>query len=282
VRSHAPLVIARMETINNTPHERFQEMARSKQDRVLERRYLRQHKCAVYGAQAHFYRTLPDGTRELVAAPCRRWSCPACGPENRIRLCKELIRAVEAHHLPFWITVTLVRDPLTTTQGQAKRLTKEWKALCDLFRKRFHRPLRYIWLKEIQANKPHLHLFADSINRRWLRDTWHDLTGAFKVKVKPLATHYDVADRVDYSTKHICKNATVYRTSCGRWRGASKGISLRVRPRRKPGPSEWQRVKRPIIESEFENMPHRVEDSDRAARPTRVIIAPPGGVHEPA
>lgn len=256
-----------------TPIERFQAAGQPNQGSA--RLDTIQHKCATFGPQAHFIRRCADGSIELLAAPCLRWSCDACGPEIlRPRLRKELIRAVWQHELTCWVTLTLVHVGTPDSVRLAKRLSSAWKGLRDLYRKRYGHALHYIWLKEIHDGCPHLHLFTQPVDEQWIKKAWHSLTGAYQVKVVMLDTEDDVARRVNYATKSICNDAKAFGTSCGRWRGVSRGIRLQVRPR-SPAGSGWRRVKGPIDPASYADRDHRVDWVDRVGRPKKVILAPP-------
>jgi hypothetical protein len=254
--------------------ERFQAIAQT--DHVGARLDNTEHNCASHGPQAHFARITADGSVELLAAPCMRWSCRACGPETLLpRLRKELIRAVSEHDLRYWVTLTLVHPRNPDPIRLAKRLAAAWKAFRDLYRKQFGKPLRYVWLKEVHKGAPHLHVFTQPIDERWVKKTWHSLTGAYQVKAVLLESDEDIARRVCYATKSTCGNATEYGTTCGRWRGTSRGIHLRVRPR-SPGGSGWRMMPGPIDLSRYPASACRVEWADRVGRPKKVIVAAPG------
>jgi hypothetical protein len=256
------------------PTERFREATQPDRDDL--RLDNREHNCATHGPQAHFARIHPDGSRELLAAPCLRWSCGACGPETLLpRLRKELIRAVAQHGLTLWVTLTLVHSGTPDPVHLAKRLSAAWKALRDLYRKQHGKPLRYVWIKEVHNGAPHLHVFTQPIDERWLKVTWHGLTGAHQVMAILLASDEDIARRACYATKSTCANATEYGTTCGRWRGTSRGISLRVRQRSRGG-SGWQMMPGPINVTRYPASACRVQWVDRAGRPKKVIIAAPG------
>lgn len=255
------------------PSGRFNGAVRPDHDRPLDK-VIRKHKCAAFGPQAHLRRLTDTRAIELLVAPCLRWSCAACGPEILLpRLRQELVKAVQEHGLLCWITLTLVREGTPGPARTAKRLTGEWKSLRDLYRKRFGHSLRCVWLKEVADGWAHLHLFSEPIDRRWLKAAWHRLTGAHQVKAVLLDGDDEIRVRVGYAVKSICENAKDYGTSCGRWRGASKGIRLQVRPKGKPG-SGWRVVHAPIDVSNIPAGSYQVRRVDRVGRPTHVLVNP--------
>jgi hypothetical protein len=281
VRSHAPLVPARMETINNTPFERFRDVARGGPDRPLDKS--KKRTCADYGPQAHFRRVNPDGSTEYIAAPCDRWSCDRCAPSLRAHLVEEIHRAVTQHGLNQLLTLTIRHDTDPRPGYYARKLLRKWRALRDLYAKQFKVRLPFVWLKQVEKDWPHLHVFTCGLDLAWVTSQWKSRTGAYELDLQAI-DQSTMPGPASYAARQIHDNASTYKRSCGRWWGASADIHLTVRQRGR-GNGQWQRYDGPLELKALglaEGECAEIQRDDRGVYLEYVRTKPKGDVHADA
>lgn len=226
-----------METINNTPFERFRDVARGGPDRPLDKS--KKRTCADYGPQAYFRRVYPDGSAEYIAAPCDRWSCARCAPALRVRLVEEIHRAVTQHGLNQLLTLTLRHDTDPRPGHYARKLLRKWGRLRCLYAKHFNIRLLFIWLKQVEDGWPHLHIFTCGLDLAWVKTQWKKSTGAYEIDLQDIDLS-TMPGPAGYATRQIHDNASTYKKSCGHWCGSCSDIKLDVRQRGR-GEGRWER-----------------------------------------
>jgi hypothetical protein len=228
--------------------------------------------CAQYGAQAHFTRFNPDGTVDLLAAPCRRWTCTACAAGILIpRLSEAILRAIADHGLDQWITLTLPHDGAPDPARFSKKLSKAWTAVRNLYRKQFGTSVPCFWVKEVEHGWPHLHILTKGFKKKWLKREWHKRTGAQQVQVKPIVGTFPRL--VDYALKNIPRNARRYGRECGNWWGSSRDEPCHLHKNSAPSGSNWKFHFGPIEEGLF-GRNQQVLKVDRVGRPMAIKILP--------
>ena len=237
--------------------------------RTLDR-YSKKRKCGFYGRPAYNWRQNEDGSIEAVASTCNAWYCPTCGPRKQAILESAIVRAVGERGLCQRMSLTVPSDPHTTPQFDADILRDGWRHLCDAYRKKFKRSMSYIWVKEIQNGRPHLYVFTRDIKHRWARSIWNKNTGGKQVRIRKFEA-LDAPRMAAYATKSAFKNALEYGTSCGRWCGSSRDITLGL-SHRGDGSGEWHHVDHPLDLKAFPASDVEILKTDNVARPIAVRI----------
>jgi hypothetical protein len=238
--------------------------------------------CASFGPQAHFRRVNPDGSVDLFAAPCDRWSCRRCAPRLRKNLVTEIRRRVSQHGLTQWLHLTLCHDSAPHPGYYARKLLRKWRALRDLYAKQSGIRLPFIWFKQVEKGWPHLHIFTIGLDSTWVETKWRRRTGAHEIELQDIdpAT---MPTPAFYSTRQIHANAIVYGRSCGRWWGSSQDIKLNVRQRGR-GQGQFKFIPGPIDMPGwgYSKADYDIVSTDENKRPTHVWIKPKGGAHAAA
>ncbi len=248
-------------------------------DQVMERSeghaptldyYSKKRKCGFYGRPAYNWRQNDDGSIEAVASTCHSWTCPSCGPRKQAILEAAIVRAVNERDLCQRMSLTIPYDPRATPQDHAKRLKDGWRHLCDAYRKKYGRSMSYVWVKEIQGGPPHLYVFTRDIEPKWARRIWHKNTGGKQVRIDKFAPS-DAPRMAAYATKSVFKNAVEYGTTCGRWCGSSRDITLGL-GYHSDGQGEWHHVNQPLDIKAFPADEVEILKTDRVARPIAIRI----------
>jgi len=242
---------------------------RSRQFRALDN-YSKKRKCGFYGRPAYKWRQNEDGSIEAVASTCSAWRCPTCGPRKQGIVEAAIVRAVKEHNLCQRLSLTLADAPGASVQEYADRLRDAWKHLRDAYRKKFDRPMSYIWIKEIQNGRPHLYVFTRDLPHKWTRKIWHKNTGAKQVRLRRFNLD-DVPRMAAYATKSMFRNAVKYSGLRGRWCGSSQDITLGL-GRKRSGDSEWHHVNQPLDVKAFPADEVEILKTDRVARPIAIRI----------
>ncbi len=234
-----------------------------------------ERKCALYGPQQHIHRHNPDGTEDLLALPCLTLACRRCA-ENIIlpALRSSIEKAIDEHGLDQHLTLTMRRRGPADPVRRSKELARAWSRLTRAYAKKFGHAMPYIWVKEMKSDWPHRHVVTTGCRKRWLKDTWHALTGAHQVQVIPIT---DAARTAAYLTKSIHDNARCYGSATGRWRGSSKGIRIPCRPKpaaSNPEKGKWQFHKTPLTRELCDARGAEVLRTDYMVRPVAAVIRP--------
>ena len=119
----------------------------------------------------------PSGTRVmLMPMRCKTWSCPHCAPNLR----RTWIERFRRGHPKREMTLTVRPTPDQDAYHQAIRLKTAWEKLVKRIR-RAYGPYEYALVWELtQQGTPHCHVLSRGkyIPQSWLKQTWHELTGA--------------------------------------------------------------------------------------------------------
>ena len=240
--------------------------------RGLDRSYTK-HNCANYGAQAHLRRYNKDGSIDVIALPCWRWTCTACA--NNIltpRMGNEIVRILSSHGLDQWVSLTLRHDTAPDPAHYAKELLAAWRKLTRQYKRDHGAALPYLWVKEIENDWPHLHVFTHGVRKKWLKKWWHRFTGAQQVRLTPITRTPEKL--ASYAIKNIPGNARAYGTSCNHWWGTSAGIHLKLRPKSEAPKGEWEHHVGPIDLRDYPKDRCEIIRTDRVARPTALRVKP--------
>lgn len=230
--------------------------------------------CAAFGSHHRFKRVNADRSVDVAGAHCKRWTCTRCAPRLRSALVETVAKAVETGGLGQWLHLTLRDDASLTVRNASLRLLRKWRGLRDLYRKRFGRPLPFVWFRHVKNGRPHLHVFTGGLDPAWIKSEWHRRTGAFVVELQELApgtARYAAL----YATRPIHGSACEFGNSCGRWYGASRGIRLKIRGRREGGDAgddggRWSFAKGPLDLGGVPPESYEVLARDNEGRPVHV------------
>lgn len=160
---------------------------------------------------------------------CRAWTCQHCGPLRRRRLIAEAIGGSPA----IFLTLTLVTRPGDDPARKARELTAALNKLRKRIMRHYRRKrLPWLWvLERHKSGQPHIHVLIRGgfIDWRWLRDQWHDLTGATVIDIRKIADQHRIAG---YVAKYLGKEPAKFGT-CKRY-CKTPDYELRERWKRKP------------------------------------------------
>ena len=238
--------------------------------RVGSRRfnYLIKRNCATAGSKLHCKREV-GGVVELVALPCKSWSCEHCSRLLRGRLMEVVQQAIGLHSLALFMTFTLRKRGTCDTRAEVKRVSKAWRAFTRRYKRKFGKQLVYVRFLEISNGSPHYHVLTKDLPLRWSKDTWHHFTGAHQVDCEPIG---DAAGVAGYVTKFIHINSRRYGRVVRRWYGASAGIDIKIRDNAAGGEAGWQVVHGALTEASCRFEGAEIVARDHAGRPKRAVI----------
>lgn len=235
--------------------------------------------CADGSPRVTLQRHNPDGSVDLLVAPCDSWTCPRCARRQRQRLVHKVVETMAKHGLHQWLHLTLRWDGPPRPDRDAKRLLNKWAALRSLYAKHHDKKLPFVWFKHIENGRPHLHIFTCGLDLEWVEREWRKRTGAFQIRLAEIDPT-TMPTPVWYATRMIYDNALEYGTSCGRWWGKSQGIEIDLRERGK-GDGEWTVSTQPLDAQAFSPDQYDVGEWSPLGHPLHVRLKPPaqGGPH---
>jgi hypothetical protein len=215
-----------------------------------------------------------DGTTDLVRLPCRRWKCTYCSNEILIpRLFRQINAAIKKHDLNQWLTLTIPHDRSPSLQRYCGKTSNSWSSLRNLYRKHYGHPLSYIWVREIENDWPHLHVFTTGIKNSWVKREWHARTGGQQIYLRPI--NGSIPRVVGYALKDIAANAQIHGRKCGRWWGKSQDITFRLHGNPNPQPKPLSPTfVTGYLEEVLDGRDYQVTRADRAGRPISIRLNP--------
>lgn len=138
----------------------------------------------------------------VIPIYCHKWSCPRCGKKKK-GLWRSYALAGEPERL---ITLTCKPDDLLTARQQVKKMKQAFSRLIQRLRRKYG-ILEYLAVWELtKAGLPHVHVLQRGtfIDQKELSRFWNDLTGAYIVDIKKIASQEQVSNYVmKYLTKAI-------------------------------------------------------------------------------
>lgn len=237
--------------------------------------YIYKPNCAALGPRNHAERVNDDGSIDLFALPCKSWRCSECAETLLLpRLRGDIETAIILQGLNLHVIFTLCRAGQPGTRDLSALIMLSWRKLTAKYKRHYKKALSYVWIREVKDGWPHLHVLTSGVDERWLKDSWHHLTGAHQVKVVPVT---DPSTMAGYVTKQIHANALIYAKSTGRWWGKSAGLNIRCRPQARaaaPGKGKCKFVRQPLDRAECERLGARIYHTDRLARPLVAVVDP--------
>lgn len=113
------------------------------------------------------YHIVNTRTGELVQLPCKRYSCPSCGPKKAYKLKKALINKFECFDYVRMFTFTFRTSIFANPQHCINRSSEIWRRFINNVRrdKTLHKSLRnFQYVRLIEFTKrgyPHYHVLVD-------------------------------------------------------------------------------------------------------------------------
>ena len=196
-----------------------------------------------------------SGTR-YAHAYCKQLKCRTCAGRLYRKLRDNLTQACCTHGIRYFVTLTL---PATVPPiRQACTLRRHLRALLHEARRTFTAPpsLAYAWVLGGNAKRLHLHLLINQDLRRalrygrstrWLKNTWHHLSGADQIRVQ-LVKPGTEERIVTYMLKNFFETLQGCPQLNGRRFGYSRGLSLNPRPKRDGTGPKWTRLSVPTAQ----------------------------------
>lgn len=172
------------------------------------------------------------GRITYLAASCKAWNCPHCGPKKADKLRKAIGRAAEERKLTRMLTLTLDTERMTARDledGGVAYIRKGWRKLRIYLQRKYGKAIEFIAVVEMQKRGvAHLHILVDRfLPHDWVRDAWVAVGGGRVVDVRWVDIH-----RVSsYLAKYLSKESAQGLAKGVRRYSVSRGIKL------------WERVK---------------------------------------
>jgi len=192
---------------------------------------------------------------QYAHAYCKQLKCRTCVGRLYRTLRDNLTQACSTHGIRYFITLTL---PATVPPiRQARTLRQHLRGLLHEARRTFKSPpkLAYAWVLGGNAQRLHLHLLINQDLRRarrygkstrWLKQTWHHLSGADQARVQQVKPGTE--ERVViYMLKNLLETLRGCPQLYGRRFGYSRGLRLNSRPKR-DGTRKWTRLAVPTAQ----------------------------------
>lgn len=165
--------------------------------------------------------------REYRRIPCKKWSCPACGPKKVNMFGWAAGEAASRYELRRLMTLTL--DPLQVPEGvkPIKHLKHVWRKFRVPMTRKFGRSVRFLWVLELhKSGMPHLHVLIDEfVPQRWLSATWSRYGGGRVVDIRDAGG--DMKKIGWYLAKYLSKGLMNRLPWRERRYGTSKSVKLR-------------------------------------------------------
>jgi len=169
----------------------------------------------------------------VASLRCRCWSCESCLPARKARLVGDVADGQPTKFMTLTTRAVEGGDPV----AEAERQTVWFAQFIRLIKKRYPgQVIAYFVVREAtKQGWPHMHvaLRAPYIVRKWLSETWEELTGAWNVDIKAI---YQVGGAAKYLAKYIGKNPHRFGTTKRYWHSRNW---FDVRPDPQPPTGDW-------------------------------------------
>ena len=175
------------------------------------------------------YHIVNTATGELVQLPCKRYSCPSCGPKKAYKLKKALINKFECFDYVRMFTFTFRTTIFANPQHCILRSGEIWRRFLNNVRrdKTLHKSLRnfqYVRLVEFtKRGYPHYHVLTDRyLPVQILHNHWNHAINVVcrnrgyngSVNAKGIRTAKNAAA---YVVKYVLKTAQDFETNIGKY-----------------------------------------------------------------
>ncbi len=165
--------------------------------------------------------------REYRRIPCKKWSCPSCGPKKVKMFGWAAGDAASRYELRRLMTLTL--DPQQVPEGvkPIKHLKHVWRKFRIPMSRKFGRSVRFLWVLELhKSGMPHLHVLIDEyVPQRWLSATWSRYGGGRIVDIRDAGG--DLRKVGWYLAKYLSKGLRNRLPGRERRYGTSKSVKMR-------------------------------------------------------